>query len=188
MGSTIDEPLVKSPTQDTEDTNGLLASLADDTDETFTEAASEAELIEGEPDGAALEPDASITSEANVSEATQVPGVGAADPKKTGGKRKQLQGKWKGVDPVVFFKDETVINAIKTFYGIDESFPFNGHLVTRNSDTNHVKRIYYVSKPVKDVLELNFSVGEQLKITSIGLKMFVSISNLNLDFFSLLLK
>ncbi|KAK9949491.1 hypothetical protein M0R45_005009 [Rubus argutus] len=172
LDSTIDEPLVKLPTQDTEDTNGLLASLADDTDETLTEAASEAELIEGEPDGAALGPDASITSESNVSEATQVPGDGAADPKKTGGKRKQLQGKWKGVDPVVFFKDETVINAIKTFYGIDESFPFNGHLVTRNSDTNHVKRIYYISKPVKDVLELNFSVGEQLKITSIGLKMF----------------
>jgi multisite-specific tRNA:(cytosine-C5)-methyltransferase len=88
----------------------------------------------------------------------------------------QIQGKWKGVDPVVFFKDEAIINSIKTFYGIDESFPLNGHLVTRNNDTNHVKRIYYISKSVKDVLELSFSVGQQLKITSIGLKMFVSIS------------
>ncbi|KAL6225154.1 hypothetical protein ACLB2K_004006 [Fragaria x ananassa] len=170
--STINEQIVNLPTQDTENTNGLLASLADDTDETITEAPSEAELIEGEQDGVTLELDTSGKSEENGSEANQVPDDGEADPKKTRGKRKQLQGKWKGVDPVVFFKDEAVINAIKTFYGINESFPFNGHLVTRNSDTNHVKRIYYVSKPVKDVLELNFSVGEQLKITSIGLKMF----------------
>lgn len=187
MCSTINEQIVNLPTQDTENTNGLLASLADDTDETITEAPSEAELIEGEQDGVTLELDTSGKSEENGSEANQVPDDGEADPKKTRGKRKQLQGKWKGVDPVVFFKDEAVINAIKTFYGIDESFPFNGHLVTRNSDTNHVKRIYYVSKPVKDVLELNFSVGEQLKITSIGLKMFVSISNLNI-FFSCSLK
>lgn len=96
--------------------------------------------------------------------------------KRVPGKRKlQIQGKWRGVDPVVFFKDETIINSIRDFYGIDERFPFNGHLVTRNSDTNHVKRIYYISKSVKDVLELNFKVGQQLKITSIGLKMFVSI-------------
>jgi multisite-specific tRNA:(cytosine-C5)-methyltransferase len=60
------------------------------------------------------------------------------------------------------------------FYGIDESFPFDGHLISRNSDKNHVKRIYYVSKSVKDVLGLNFRVGQQLKIASIGLKMFVS--------------
>ncbi|XP_050371787.1 uncharacterized protein LOC126789672 [Argentina anserina] len=145
------------------------ANLAD---ETNTEATSEAELIEGEQDGVPLEPDISIKSEENGSEANQVPGDEAADPKKNGGKRKQLQGKWKGVDPVVLFKDEAVIDAIKTFYGIDESFPFNGHLVTRNNDTNHVKRIYYVSKAVKDALDLNFYVGEQLKIASVGLKMF----------------
>ncbi|BAT73408.1 uncharacterized protein HKW66_Vig0011380 [Vigna angularis] len=93
--------------------------------------------------------------------------------KRVPGKRKlQIQGKWRGVDPVVFFKDEIIINSIRDFYGIDERFPFNGHLVTRNSDANHVKRIYYISKSVKDVLELNFKVGQQLKITSIGLKMF----------------
>jgi len=96
--------------------------------------------------------------------------------KNTPGKRKlQFQGKWRGIDPVVFFKDEGVINSIKEFYGIDDQFPFNGHLVTRNSDTSHVKRIYYISKSVKDVLELNFSAGQQLKITSVGLKVFVSI-------------
>ncbi|KAG2635622.1 hypothetical protein PVAP13_2NG400100 [Panicum virgatum] len=47
-----------------------------------------------------------------------------------------------------------------------------GHLVTRNPDTSHVKRIYYVSKSVQDVLELNIKVGERLKITSLGLKIF----------------
>ncbi|KAK7306103.1 hypothetical protein VNO77_44023 [Canavalia gladiata] len=93
--------------------------------------------------------------------------------KSTPGKRKpQIQGKWRGVDPVVFFKDEVIISSIKAFYGIDEQFPLNGHLVTRNNDASHVKRIYYVSKSVKDVLELNFSVGQQLKITSVGLKIF----------------
>uniref|UniRef100_A0A803KW44 SAM-dependent MTase RsmB/NOP-type domain-containing protein n=1 Tax=Chenopodium quinoa TaxID=63459 RepID=A0A803KW44_CHEQI len=94
-------------------------------------------------------------------------------PKNVGKKRKlQTQGKWKGVDPVILFKDETVINSIKAFYGIDDSFPLNGHVVTRNNDTDSVKRIYYISKSVKEVLELNLLVGQQLKIASVGLKMF----------------
>ncbi|CAF2146310.1 RNA cytosine-C(5)-methyltransferase NSUN2 isoform X1 [Brassica rapa] len=87
-----------------------------------------------------------------------------------------VKGKWKGLDPVVFLRDETVINGIKSFYGInDESFPLNGHLVTRNSDTStkgNVKRIYYVSRSVKDVLELNLATGEKIKVASVGLKMF----------------
>ncbi|KAK3419010.1 hypothetical protein EUGRSUZ_H04746 [Eucalyptus grandis] len=92
---------------------------------------------------------------------------------KAGGKRKlQMQGKWRGVDPVVFLQDEDVINSIKNFYGIVDSFPLSNHLVTRNSETTRVKRIYYVSESVKELLELNFKVGQQLKITSIGLKMF----------------
>lgn len=187
MGPRNDEPQVQLQNQSTEDTNGIVASLADGTDETFSEAASEAELIKDELDGDSLELDPSVTCEenVNVSEEAQAPSDKEIDPKKAGGKRKlQTQGKWRGVDPVVFFKDEATINSIKTFYGIDESFPFNGHLVTRNSDANHVKRIYYVSKSVKDVLELNFSVGQQLKITSIGLKMFVSISQINLIYIS----
>ncbi|KAJ0233415.1 S-adenosyl-L-methionine-dependent methyltransferases superfamily protein [Hirschfeldia incana] len=91
-----------------------------------------------------------------------------------GDKRKvPMQGKWKGFDPVVFLKDETLIDSIKEFYGIrDESFPLHGHLVARNTDTSSVKRIYYVSKSVKEVLQLNFAVGQQLKIASVGLKMF----------------
>lgn len=92
-----------------------------------------------------------------------------------GGKRKlQIQGKWIGVDPVIFYNDETIMSKIKEFYGIQDSIPFSGHLVTRNSDTSHVKRIYYVSGPVKEVLELNLRAGQPLKIASVGLKMFVS--------------
>ncbi|XP_048128320.1 RNA cytosine-C(5)-methyltransferase NSUN2-like isoform X2 [Rhodamnia argentea] len=84
----------------------------------------------------------------------------------------QNQSKWNGVDPIVFLKDEVVINSIRTFYGIDESFTLSGHLVTRNAESDLVKRIYYVSKSVKDLLELNFQIRQQLKITYVGQKMF----------------
>ncbi|GAA0145806.1 RNA methyltransferase [Lithospermum erythrorhizon] len=98
---------------------------------------------------------------------------GGAGPEMVTGKRKlPVQGRWTGIDPVLFYKAEDVIARIKEFYGIKESFPFDGHLVTRNSDTGSVKRIYYVSKSVKDVLELNLSAGQPLKIASVGIKMF----------------
>lgn len=84
----------------------------------------------------------------------------------------QVEGKWKGVDPVVFFTDETTISSIRSFYGINESFPLGDRLVTRNSDTSHVKRIYYISQSIHDILQLNFQVGQRLKITSLGLKIF----------------
>lgn len=120
-----------------------------------------------------LDNEPSETLEEEGSEDQQGLGTKEADSKKVGIKRKlQMQGKWKGVDPVILFKEETVINSIKEFYGIEDSFPLYGHLVTRNSDTDSVKRIYYISKSVKDVLELNLLVGQQLKIASVGLKMF----------------
>lgn len=104
-------------------------------------------------------------------------GENESEPQKVGMKRKlKNQGKWKGIDPVILLKEESVINSIKAFYGIDDSFPLYGHLVTRNNDTDSVKRIYYISKSVKDVLELNILAGQQLKIASVGLKMFVSTS------------
>lgn len=117
-----------------------------------------------------LEPEKKITEGEGITEDKE------ANSSNVGGKRKvPMQGKWKGFDPVVFVKDETVINGIKEFYGIkDEAFPLHGHLVARNNDTSSVKRIYYVSKSVKEVLQLNFAVGQQLKIASVGLKMFVS--------------
>ncbi|KAL6575929.1 hypothetical protein OROHE_000400 [Orobanche hederae] len=95
------------------------------------------------------------------------------DEKMATGKRKlQIQGRWRGVDPVIFYNDDSAVGRIIEFYGIKESFPFKGHLVTRNNDMDHVKRIYYVSVSVKEVVRLNFLAGEQLKIASVGLKMF----------------
>ncbi|WVZ92421.1 hypothetical protein U9M48_038489 [Paspalum notatum var. saurae] len=82
----------------------------------------------------------------------------------------QKQSRWKGVDPVLFFKDDAVIKSITSFFGIKESFPLEGHLVTRSAD--NARRIYYISKSVKQILELNAEVGEQLKIASLGVKMF----------------
>ncbi|CAF2146307.1 BnaAnng31670D [Brassica napus] len=38
----------------------------------------------------------------------------------------------------------------------------------------NVKRIYYVSRLVKDVLELHLAVGQKIKVASVGLKMFSS--------------
>ncbi|KAJ1268920.1 hypothetical protein BS78_07G170500 [Paspalum vaginatum] len=82
----------------------------------------------------------------------------------------QKKSRWKGVDPVLFFKDEAVIKSIISFFGIKESFPLEGHLVMRSAD--NARRIYYISKSVKQILELNAEVGEQLKIASLGAKMF----------------
>lgn len=95
---------------------------------------------------------------------------------KSDNKRKKLpmQGNWRGVDPVVFFTDETIINSIISFYGVCEDFPLAGHLVVRNDESTLVKRIYYVSRSVRDILQLNLQVGQRLKITSLGLKIFVS--------------
>jgi multisite-specific tRNA:(cytosine-C5)-methyltransferase len=86
----------------------------------------------------------------------------------------QKQGKWLGVDPVVFFTNDTIINSIISFYGVCEDFPLAGHLVTRNDESTNVKRIYYVSKSAREILQLNLQVGQRLKITSLGLKIFVS--------------
>lgn len=82
----------------------------------------------------------------------------------------QKQSRWKGVDPVLFLNDEAVIKSIISFFGIKESFPLEGHLVTRSTD--NARRIYYISKSVKEILELNAEVGGQLKMASLGVKMF----------------
>lgn len=154
------------------------ASQANPLESTHEEALEEVDVSDNKPNTEGLEASPSGACLEGDAEEVQKPPQTESIVKNNPGKRKlQIQGKWRGVDPVFFFKDEDIINSIKDFYGIDERFPFNGHLVTRNKDGGHVKRIYYVSKSVKDVLELNFSVGQQLKIASLGLKMFVSIFN-----------
>ncbi|XP_051140976.1 uncharacterized protein LOC127258243 isoform X2 [Andrographis paniculata] len=131
--------------------------------------------LDTEMDEAPLEADKNKIDDENAKEETEPPTEAkVVDATKiAAGKRKlQIQGRWRGVDPVIFYKEDAVVNGIMEFYGIKESFPFKGHLITRNNDMNHVKRIYYVSDSVKEVLELNFLAGQQLKIASVGLKMF----------------
>ncbi|RZB96737.1 tRNA (cytosine(34)-C(5))-methyltransferase isoform B [Glycine soja] len=167
-----DEQYVEPANQSLNDAQVPHITSSESAHEEVFKAVSEENVDDAEPNTEDLEV-GPVTCEEQNSKETQEPDNVQNTAKRVPGKRKlQIQGKWRGVDPVVFFKDETIINSIRDFYGIDERFPFNGHLVTRNSDTNHVKRIYYISKSVKDVLELNFKVGQQLKITSIGLKMF----------------
>ncbi|KAL3527620.1 hypothetical protein ACH5RR_012276 [Cinchona calisaya] len=141
-------------------------------DVSFPETVSETSLHD-ETVEVALDTDPSILSEANEARDIQISDRNRSGPEVVGEKRKlQIQGKWIGVDPVIFYRDETTMSKIKDFYGIKESFPFIGHLVARNSDSSHVKRIYYVSNSVKEVLELNLLAGQQLKIASVGVKMF----------------
>lgn len=157
-------------------------------DITNEEATRNTDVLEGEhKDINGSNEEVTVDEDCNPSKKLRVqsPNKPKSRAEKANDKRKlQIQGKWYGVDPVVFFKDDVILTGIKEFYGIKESFPFDHHLITRNSDTNHVKRIYYISESVKNVVELNFSAGEQLKITSIGLKMFVSV----FIFFSILRK
>ncbi|CAD6218860.1 unnamed protein product [Miscanthus lutarioriparius] len=120
----------------------------------------------GDRDNKSSKDKSSVDSKVNVNE-TEKGQAGTRDRR-----QQQNQGRWRGVDPVIFFKDEVTVKSIVSFYGIMDSFPLEGHLVTRNPDASHVKRIYYVSKSVQDVLELNIKVGERLKITSLGLKIF----------------
>ncbi|GJN27506.1 hypothetical protein PR202_gb15536 [Eleusine coracana subsp. coracana] len=87
-------------------------------------------------------------------------------------KKPQNQSKWKGVDPVLFFEDEVVMKSLVSFFGIKKSFPLRGHLVTRSIQAIDIRRIYYISKSVQEILQLNVEVGEQLKIASLGLRMF----------------
>jgi hypothetical protein len=89
-----------------------------------------------------------------------------------GTKKLDCQYKWKGIDPVLFFEDDAVIKNIVSFFGIEETFSLEGRLVTRSTD--NARRIYYISKSVQEILELNVQVGEQIKIASVGVKMFVS--------------
>ncbi|KAM0899086.1 hypothetical protein ACQ4PT_021521 [Festuca glaucescens] len=85
-------------------------------------------------------------------------------------KKLDCQYKWKGIDPVLFFEDDAVIKNIVSFFGIEETFSLEGRLVTRSTD--NARRIYYISKSVQEILELNVQVGEQIKIASVGVKMF----------------
>ncbi|KAL3630209.1 hypothetical protein CASFOL_023193 [Castilleja foliolosa] len=153
-------------------------SVGDDIDLTggtdqISEPTPDAELLDTGIYDAPLDADLNKMNQENEKEETEASPDVETNAEMVKGKRKlQIQGRWRGVDPVIFYKDDTVVGKIMEFYGIRDSFPIKGHLITRNDDMNHVKRIYYVSNSVKEVLELNFLAGQQLKIASVGLKMF----------------
>jgi len=97
----------------------------------------------GDRDNKSSKDKSSVDSKVNVNE-TEKGQAGTRDRR-----QQQNQGRWRGVDPVIFFKDEVTVKSIVSFYGIMDSFPLEGHLVTRNPDASHVKRIYYVSNLFK---------------------------------------
>ncbi|CAL0329934.1 unnamed protein product [Lupinus luteus] len=160
------EPVNQSP----QDGQALQINPSESALEEISKAVSEENVNDHEQNTEDLE--VSPVEEQDSNETKEPPSIENMEKKVPAKRKLQIQGKWRGVDPVVFFKDEAIINSIRAFYGISEQFPLDGHLVTRNNEAGHVKRIYYVSKSVKDVIKLNFSVGQQLKITSVGLKMF----------------
>ncbi|KAK4417055.1 RNA cytosine-C(5)-methyltransferase NSUN2 [Sesamum alatum] len=156
-----------------EDSTGDDINLSGEKDTQISEANPDGDLLDTEMGEVSLDANQNKVNEENEKEETRPSPDAKDDAKMVAGKRKlQIQGRWKGVDPVIFYKDEAVVGRIMEFYGIKESLPFKGHLITRNNDMNHVKRIYYISNSVKEVLELNFLAGQQLKIASVGLKMF----------------
>lgn len=168
-GVRIDQNISKDKTEKLE--KDLVSHKASSEENTVhQQVIDNANVLDGEQnrdrDNKSSEDKSSEDSKVNVNEAAKGQ-AGTRDRR-----RQQNQGRWRGVDPVIFFKDEVTVKSIVSFYGITDSFPLEGHLVTRNPDTSHVKRIYYVSKSVQDVLELNIKIGERLKITSLGLKIF----------------
>ncbi|KAL0350087.1 UNVERIFIED_CONTAM: RNA cytosine-C(5)-methyltransferase NSUN2 [Sesamum radiatum] len=153
--------------------NGDDIDLSGEKDVQISEATPDGDLLDTEMGEASLDANQNKVNEENENQETRPSPDVKDDAKIVAGKRKlQIQGRWRGVDPVIFYKDEAVVGRIMEFYGIKDSLPFKGHLITRNNDMNHVKRIYYISNSVKEVLELNFLAGQQLKIASVGLKMF----------------
>ncbi|KAL3845150.1 hypothetical protein ACJIZ3_002553 [Penstemon smallii] len=156
-----------------EDSNGDDIVIPGEKDDQISEANLHADTLENVMDEASLDVNQDKIHKENEEVDTEPSPNVKPGPEMVTGKRKlQIQGRWRGVDPVIFYKDDAVVGRIMEFYGIKEAFPFKGHLITRNDDMNHVKRIYYISDSVKKVLELNLLGGQQLKIASVGLKMF----------------
>ncbi|XP_057783832.1 multisite-specific tRNA:(cytosine-C(5))-methyltransferase-like [Salvia miltiorrhiza] len=156
-----------------EDKNGDSTDGSGEIDVQMSEAAPAASLVDTGICEIPSDADQNKKHEQNEEEENKTLPDDKADAKTVPGKRKlQMQGRWRGVDPVIFYKDETVVGKIMDFYGIKESFPIKGHLISRNEDMSHVKRIYYVSNSVKEALELNLLGGQQLKIAAVGLKIF----------------
>lgn len=111
---------------------------------------------------------AAAAAEGGAGGAQEGAAAGAAD----GGKYKEKrQGHHKGIDPLIMYNDAAVNASIRAFYGLAEgAFPMESQLLVR-SIGGLPKRIYYVSKPVADLIALNEKTHE-LKVVVVGVKMF----------------
>ncbi|CAK8571805.1 unnamed protein product [Lathyrus sativus] len=101
----IDEQNVEPPNQSLENAQAPQINSSDNTIEEVVKAVPEENMIDNVSNTEDLEV-SPLTREEQNSEETEVPHNAQDMEKKAPGKRKlQLQGQWRGVDPVVFFKD-----------------------------------------------------------------------------------
>ncbi|CAI9753183.1 unnamed protein product [Fraxinus pennsylvanica] len=107
-----------------EDSDGVEIDSTGGTEDRLSEATIDADTLENGIDEAAMDTGSNLLSEENEKEEDQ-PSHTKTGAEVTKGTRKlQIQGKWRGVDPVLFHRDDT--DRIMEFYGIKDSFPFKG--------------------------------------------------------------
>ena len=98
-------------------------------------------------------------------------GATAGQSKGKGNFKEKQQGQHKGIDPIIMWNDPAVISSLHDFYGIAaDKFPFETNLLVRSVDAKP-KRVYYVSEPVRRIMEINASTHE-LKVVVVGIKLF----------------
>ncbi|CAD7699206.1 unnamed protein product [Ostreobium quekettii] len=79
------------------------------------------------------------------------------------------QGKWPGVDGIFTMDDHWMVKQVQQFYGID-AVDLSAHLITRANSNDAPRKIYFVSKAVRDLLDVD--AENFLRMPVLGLKMF----------------
>lgn len=60
------------------------------------------------------------------------------------------------------------LQPLREYYGFDAAFPLETQLIARSMDSARPKRLYFVTRPLLDLLLLD--TREELKIIATGLK------------------
>ncbi|CAI5524539.1 unnamed protein product, partial [Closterium sp. Naga37s-1] len=127
----------------------------------------------GDPaEEAEADAEADPADEPDAAAAVAGPGDSKEQEKQQRAQRRQQQGRWRGVDPVLFLSDEPTIASVEAFYGILPAFPLRSQLIVRSEAPSHSKRIYLVSKPIAQAIRANQASGQRLKMVSTGVKLF----------------
>ncbi|CAI5967292.1 unnamed protein product, partial [Closterium sp. NIES-65] len=127
----------------------------------------------GDPaEEAEADAEADPADEPDAAAAVAGPGDSKEQEKQQRAQRRQQQGRWRGVDPVLFLSDEPTITSVEAFYGILPAFPLRSQLIVRSEAPSHSKRIYLVSKPIAQAIRANQASGQRLKMVSTGVKLF----------------